>query len=179
MLYFCIRYLKFFEKIFVMWVFKDFLKKQKKAVIQKERKRILRPYGKCYDLFEIYRGLNAEYFGEKLDLHISWFGSGKLPKSSILFGSFRAEEKLIKINRVLDEERIPCFFVRYIVYHEMLHAVVPPKRGKNGKWEIHHKEYKERERKFKEFSEAATFLQEWKKKHFASQLVLENLPTTL
>lgn len=136
------------------------MKRVKKAVI-------LRPKGAVYDLQEIYDGLNREYFDAKLDLKISWFGpKEKIPKSKITFGSYNYYQELIKVNRLLDREEVPLSFVRFIVYHEMLHNVHPPKRKRRGRHHIHHSEFKAKEKEFKEFSEVAAYLQQWKKVHF-------------
>lgn len=136
---------------------------------RKKRKRniILHPQGEVFNLQEIYDSLNKEYFGAKLDLRISWFGRGKkVPKTRITFGSYNYAHKLIKVNRLLDSKDTPLSFVRYIVYHEMLHNVLPPKRKKRGRHHIHHKDFKIKEREFKEFSEANIFMKKWKKIHF-------------
>lgn len=139
------------------------------APLPKKRKIILRPIGKVYNLREIYDEINGQYFNSKLNLHITWFGSGVVPKSSILFGSYTFGLELVKVNRVLDTEEVPLSFVRYIVYHEMLHHVFPPKRGRRGRRDIHHGEFKDRERQFNEFEEAKDFLKKWRAKHFPSR----------
>ncbi|MDN3505654.1 MAG: hypothetical protein P0S96_00280 [Simkaniaceae bacterium] len=136
---------------------------------KKRNKRIiLRPFGQVYNLQEIYNEVNEKYFDAKLSLRISWFGRGEtVPKTRITFGSYNPNFKLIKVNRLLDKEHIPEYFVRFIVYHEMLHDAVPPKRKKRGTHHIHHKEFKAKEREFPEFSEVNAFIQKWKKEHFA------------
>ena len=135
---------------------------------RKKRTIVLRPVGAVYNLQEIYDSLNREYFDAKLKLRISWFGRGdKAPRTRIIFGSYHPHHQLIKVNRLLDKEGVPLHFVRYIVYHEMLHNVHPPKRKRRGRHHIHHPEFKAREREFKEFSLSRAFIEEWKKIHFA------------
>ncbi len=135
---------------------------------RKKRKRrtvVLRPYGKLYNLQEIYEELNNEYFDAKLDLRISWFGNGvSVPKTRMLFGSYNHQTKLIKINRLLDRASVPEYFVRYIIYHEMLHDLLPPIRQKNGRRSIHHKEFNAREKQFPDYALAQEFLKKWKKR---------------
>lgn len=128
---------------------------------------ILRPAGRIYHLEEIRDTINAEYFDTPLELPITWFGSGKIPKSSVVFGSYTYEMKLVKVNRVLDREDVPLSFVRYIVFHEMLHHIYPPKRGKRGRRDIHHIEFRTHEQIFRELDQAKAFLKLWRKKHFA------------
>lgn len=134
---------------------------------RKKKRIILRPIGSIYNLQEIYNALNHKYFDAKLDLRISWFGRGEIiPKTRITFGSYNHNLKLIKINRLLDKEHIPEYFVHYIVYHEMLHNLLPPKRKRRGRHHIHHNEFKSKEREFPQFSEVKTFVKKWKKVHF-------------
>lgn len=73
---------------------------------------------------------------------------------------------MVKVNRVLDREDVPLSFVRYIVFHEMLHHLYPPKRGKRGRRDIHHSEFRTHERRFQEFDQAKAFLRQWRERHF-------------
>ncbi len=135
---------------------------------KKKKARItLRPKGDLYNLEEIYHQINRDYFDSQVDAKITWFGRGvRTPKSSMTFGSYNHQLKLIKINRLLDSEAYPEFFVRYIVYHEMLHNILPPRRGSRGRRDIHHSDFKEREKAFEEFHQAKEFIKEWRKLHF-------------
>jgi predicted SprT family Zn-dependent metalloprotease len=141
-----------------------------KFLLRKKRTKriILRPFGQVYNLQEIYEQVNEEYFGAKLNLKITWFGRGEtVPKTRITFGSYTPQLKLIKVNRLLDREYIPEFFVRYIVYHEMLHEAFPPKKRKRGTHHIHHSEFKEKEKAFPHYGEVKAFIQRWKDEHFS------------
>lgn len=134
---------------------------------KKKRKIILRPTGNLYNLEQIYHQINEKYFNSQVNAKITWFGRGvRTPKSSITFGSYNHQLQLIKINRLLDTESYPEFFVRYIIYHEMLHNLFPPKRGRRGRRDIHHMEFKEREKDFEEYEQAKTFVRQWKELHF-------------
>lgn len=114
--------------------------------------------GKIYDLQSLYKRLNKEYFNNKLNLYMTWFGTAKrTARSRITFGLFHDPLKLIKINRLLDSKRFPEYFVCYVIYHEMLHYVCPAYVDERGMKHIHSKEFKEREKEFKHYHEA----QEW------------------
>jgi len=141
------------------------------AFFKKRKKRIiLRPTGSVYNLQEMCDTLNREYFDAKLDLRISWFGRGEvIPKTRITFGSYNHQLKLIKINRLLDKQDVPEYFVRYIVYHEMLHNLLPPMRRKKGRHHIHHRAFKQREKKFPHYMEAKAFVKKWRKMHFVNE----------
>ena len=57
----------------------------------------LYPFGEFYNLKEMLLSLNKEYFDEKLELKITWFGRGKIGRTRLLFGSYDAKLKLIKV----------------------------------------------------------------------------------
>src|SRR3712207_8543596 len=50
-------------------------------------------------------------------------------RNTIKLGSYSAIERLIRIHPTLDAEWVPRYFVSYIVYHELLHHVVPALRS--------------------------------------------------
>jgi len=87
------------------------------------RRLILRTRGRHHDLSVIYQRLNREYFGGAHDARISW-GILRRPASrrSIKVGSFSVEDRLIRIHPLLDHERVPGYFLDWIVFHEMLHG---------------------------------------------------------
>ncbi|MFI0434789.1 MAG: hypothetical protein ACH350_03540 [Parachlamydiaceae bacterium] len=121
----------------------------------------LQTKGDVYDLEEIYRGLNEDYFGGAVDLFITWFGERKRKNSRrVTFGLFHDPLRLIKINRLLDDEEFPPYFVAYVVYHEMLHHVCPTQVNENGFKQIHSEAFKKREAQFEYFKEARRWLRE-------------------
>lgn len=118
----------------------------------------LNPLGKQYNLKEIYDEINARYFEDKLALGITWVGNGRSkPRRRVMFGSYNQRTQLIKIHRRLDEPHVPKHFVSYVVYHEMLHHVLPPIKGKRGKRSIHHSEFLDREKMFHEYALAKEY----------------------
>lgn len=117
----------------------------------------MQPLGECRDLKEIFHELNVRYFDGQLNLPIGWFGKRHAsPRSSVRLGSYHTRDQVIKIHRLLDQAHIPEFFVSYIVYHEMLHHVLPPIRGKRRR-QIHHRAFLEREKEFAEYALAKEF----------------------
>jgi hypothetical protein len=133
---------------------------------QRKPKRILlKQSGEFHHLRKIYDEINSQYFDGKLNLNISWFGKkNAMAKRRIVFGAYLAHLRLIKIHRRLDQKEIPLFFVSFIVYHEMLHHVIPPLSGPRGRRQIHHKFFREQEKKFPAYALAKKFQQEWKKR---------------
>jgi len=123
--------------------------------------------GEFYNLQEIYQSINHEYFNNEIDLWITWYGK-LVPnnKSRVTFGLYQEQLRLIKIHRMMDRSHrfirrpfFPDFFVSYVVFHEMLHHVCPSYIDKNGRSCIHTKEFKMREKEFKDFDLAQKWME--------------------
>jgi len=115
--------------------------------------------GQYYDLKKIYNDLNRKYFKGKVSCTITW-GRRRRRKGrrSIQFGCYYDTLDLIRINPRLDSPRVPRYFIKYIVFHEMLHSIFNP-----GSPESHTKAFKEKEREFKYFHKAAA----WQEKNLS------------
>jgi predicted metal-dependent hydrolase len=74
-------------------------------------------------------------------------------RRSIKLGSYTSRDRLIRVHPALDAAFVPRFFVEYIVYHEMLHHVLPP-RLLNGRRELHGPAFLARERQFHDYQAA-------------------------
>ncbi|GAB4186363.1 MAG: hypothetical protein Tsb0015_04100 [Simkaniaceae bacterium] len=121
--------------------------------------------GEFYRLDQIYQKINKEYFDQKVDLAITWFGSVKRKaKWHRTLGYYDGENKVIKIHRLLDDPFFPPFYLDFIVYHEMLHHVYPPYYSKDGRYMTHHKTFKQQEKKFRQYQLAIN----WEKKNLNS-----------
>lgn len=121
----------------------------------------LQTRGQCYDIQKIYHDLNQEYFHNALDLHITWFGLGRKKRcNQVTFGLFHDPLRLIKINRLIDNKHFPDYFVSYVIFHEMLHAVCPVVVDERGIKQIHSPAFKKREKTFKYYDPAQKWLQE-------------------
>ncbi|WP_375793623.1 hypothetical protein O1W69_00635 [Chlamydia sp. 12-01] len=105
--------------------------------------------GKVYDLEKIYQDLNLRLFEGSLNLKIGWFGRERSGNARrVVLGSYHEEEQVIRIHRSLDRESVPLFFMEYIIYHEMVHSVVPREYSPSGRTVFHGKKFKEYERRF-------------------------------
>lgn len=125
----------------------------------------LEQQGKIYHLGELYTDINREYFDNQLNLNITWFGKhAHRNRRCITFGLYCDRLKLIKISRLLDTSFFPDYVVSFIIYHEMLHHLCPPYVDEKGLNRIHNKEFKNREKAYKEFHKA----QQWIKAHKTS-----------
>ena len=125
----------------------------------------LRSIGQVHDLDAISHDVNQRYFaGTVSDVLITW-GRKTQPhdgskRTSIKLGSYSACERLIRIHPVLDQRWVPRYFVEYIVYHELLHHLVPEARV-SGRVLLHPPEFQRRERAFQKLPRALA----WEQKH--------------
>jgi hypothetical protein len=114
--------------------------------------------GDHFDLRDIFDGINQAYFSDGVTATIGW---GRMPSSrrrrSIRFGGFFPRENLIRIHPLLDQAFVPFFFVRYIVFHEMLHALVEMEEPKPGRRRIHCGAFKGRERSYPDYARAVAW----------------------
>lgn len=123
--------------------------------------RSLLSKGTVYNLTEIYDALNEEYFANKLNLRITWFGTRQQRnRTRVTFGLYHDPLKLIKINRLLDSPVFPDYVVAFVIYHEMLHHVCPPYVDRNGLNQIHSKAFKQREKLFRYYNLAQKWIQD-------------------
>lgn len=118
----------------------------------------LNPYGKVYNLQEILNRLLQKI---PLDgVTIGWSERARRGKfRSITFGTYDKHTRQIRINPLLDDEQLPLYFLEFIIYHEMLHAVCRSQMDLTGRCSVHTKEFKELEKQFPDFEKAM----EWEK----------------
>ena len=136
----------------------------------------LQPIGRVHDLGPMARALFASEFvadfaAEPERPGITW---GRREKSkarrSIQLGSYQKARHLVRIHPVLDQPFVPAWFVRYVLFHEILHAAMPD--------EHHGPRFRARERVYPEFERAVR----WQHKHInrlirsARSGTLPNLP---
>ncbi len=115
--------------------------------------------GNFYNLQQIFDELNKEYFDDKINLRITWFGkSVQRNRSRIIFGLYHHPLRLIKINRLLDSPSYPDYLVSYVVYHEMVHHICPAYFDTRGQHHIHNKEFKKKEARFKYYDLAQSWI---------------------
>ena len=118
--------------------------------------------GRYFDLEAIFRKLNERYFGNRLRRYtITWGRRRKdRPTNEIVFGTIQEEDRMIRVHPLLDRAFIPRWFVEYVVYHEMCHAVVPDRYTKSGRRVVHHDRFWQRERKYRFFKRAKQWEEE-------------------
>jgi len=119
--------------------------------------------GQNHDLLSIFETLNDKYFGGTVDALVTWGKGGSrraAERSTVKLGSYSAVERLIRLHPVLDRPWVPRYFVSYIVYHEMLHHVIPAIVA-SGRRVLHPPAFLEREALFRDFERSLA----WEKTH--------------
>lgn len=107
--------------------------------------------GRYFDLKAIFDKLNAKYFQNRLQRYtITWGRKRKVrPREYFIFGSIQEQDRVIRIHPLLDARFVPRWFLDYVIYHEMLHSVVPDKYDRKRRRRIvHTEEFNEREKEF-------------------------------
>jgi hypothetical protein len=135
----------------------DFIRDHRHLIADRKarRQRQFNTLGRLYDLQSMYDEINNKHFSNTIDVPICW---GKLPskrnRRSIRFGSFTPEDNLIRIHPYLDQDFVPEFFVRYILFHEMLHAHLGIDVHPSGRRIIHSKTFNRMEREYPDYQRA-------------------------
>lgn len=147
----------------------DYIDENQDHILPRQR-QIKRPaalstQGRTYDLQQIFDLLNREYFKGKVDARITWGRNACRGKArrSINVGSFELEENLIRVHPGLDQEWIPDYYIQWVVYHEMLHAVHPIPVV-NGRRRFHTADFTRDEHRFANYDKAVA----WEKQNIAT-----------
>jgi hypothetical protein len=122
----------------------------------------LRHEGRYFDLQRIFDGLNERYFRKRLRGYKVMWGRRRKhrPKEYFIFGTIQEEDRVIRINPLLDQPFVPAWFLRYVLYHEMLHSVVPDEPVRGGRRRVHTEEFNRREQKFPSYRRARRWEEE-------------------
>ncbi len=127
-----------------------------------QRQLNLRHEGRYFDLQRMFDALNERYFRGRLrGYEVKWGRRRKhRPKEYFIFGTIQEEDRVIRINPSLDQPFVPAWFLRYVLYHEMLHSVVPDKAIGGGKRRVHTEEFNRREQEFPGYRRARRWEEE-------------------
>lgn len=121
----------------------------------------LRHEGRYFDLRKIFDHLNERHFRGRLRGYKVMWGRRRKhrAKDYFVFGTIQEEDRVIRINPLLDQPFVPRWFLQYVLYHEMLHSVVPDENvGKRRR--VHTDEFNRREREFPRYRQARRWEEE-------------------
>jgi hypothetical protein len=112
--------------------------------------------GRFFDLRKVFDKLNGRYFRNQLRGYTIMWGRKRKqrPREYMVFGTIYEEDRIIRIHPLLDRAFVPGWFLEYVVYHEMCHAVVPDEFDERGRRIVHHEKFHARERQFHWFRRA-------------------------
>jgi predicted SprT family Zn-dependent metalloprotease len=128
-----------------------------RARIAPPRPARVNPRGRHHDLEAIFDRLNAEHFDGAVDARIGWgFTRRRRRRRTIKTGVYLHEARLIRIHPALDSKEVPEFYVAAVVFHEMLHCVVPALEA-GVRRVVHGPEFRRLERAYPDFARARTW----------------------
>lgn len=134
--------------------------REQKHQIQKRapRRERLTTQGARFDLRALFEEVNAAHFDGKVTARITW-GRNPPPtrRRSITFGSYSQQEHLIRISPVLDLAFVPAYFIRFVVFHEMLHAHLGIDESPNGRRRVHTREFRRIEQAHPDYARVMAF----------------------
>lgn len=118
--------------------------------------------GRFFNLRAIFDKLNARYFRNRLKGYALVWGRKRKgrPRAQIVFGTIQEDDRIIRIHPLLDRSFVPTWFLEYVIYHEMCHAVIRDEFDSAGRRIVHHEKFYARERRFHWFRRAKTWEQE-------------------
>ena len=132
---------------------------QRQALIRHDREARrsgprLQAQGRHVDLDAIYQHLNRQFFANRVQASITWMRvSLQRKRTSIRFGVYDRQQKVIRIHRLLDQAFVPSYFVESIVFHEMLHQLIPARRIR-GRWHHHPLAFQQAEQAYPHYQKA-------------------------
>ncbi|MCL5022449.1 MAG: SprT-like domain-containing protein [Nitrospirae bacterium] len=134
---------------------RSFLRRNEGRMGKKPPRKIrLATAGRHHDLREIFDAVNDAYFGGRIRSAVTWgTGSSRSAVRKRTLGSYSRHTRVIRVNPVLDRRKVPRYFVEFVVYHEMLHADTETME-KNGRRLVHSKEFRRREKAFRDYHKA-------------------------
>ncbi len=124
------------------------------------RARYGSPLGMAHDLLSYLDEQNREHFNGEFKGRIGWSRRTRSSRrKTIRLGSWSPRNKLIRIHPALDDKKVPDYVLRFVVFHEMLHAMVGV--SERGKRRIYHtRDFRLREQQHPDYARAEGWIQE-------------------
>lgn len=135
-------------------VIREFIRHNSEA-IREHAEDTLVARGDHYDLEVVLESVRGLVEDAPQTIRITWGKDGR-GQRTIRLGSYEFDQKLIRIHPALDCAWVPDFFVEFVVYHELLHAVFPPS-AHGRRRALHPPAFRAREQEFPRFTDAMTW----------------------
>ena len=131
------------------------------------------PQGNFYDLEKILKQVVRDHVPERRLKNSRPVIGWSRQATSKLMGKWietpPREQNVILINRLLDDARVPSYYLEFNVYHEILHDLFSISRSR-GRWVQHSAEFQKREKAFPLYAQAM----EWEATELQNLVALEN-----
>ena len=93
---------------------------------------------------------------------VTWGRSGRSrSRHTLRLGSYDYHARLIRMHAVLDQPAVPAWFVRFVLFHELLHAELDDAPDSGARRRHHGPEFRARERAHPDFRRAS----DWERRH--------------
>ncbi|MBA3961111.1 MAG: hypothetical protein H0X40_04310 [Chthoniobacterales bacterium] len=137
-------------------------RKLSRPTLPMQRQLNLRHEGRHFDLRAIFDRMNARHFRGRLRGYKVVWGRKRRqrPKEYFIFGTIQEEDRVIRIHPLLDQPFVPGWFLEYVLYHEMLHSMVPEETDSAGRRRVHTAEFNRREKAFPRYRRARRWEEE-------------------
>ncbi len=135
------------------------------------RRTKLQTRGNTHDLnVHAHELLQTEFDGEFEQFDPPRIGWGRRSRSRtrgrLHLGSFNPNTRTIRVHPVLDQPAVPGWLVRYVLFHELLHAALPAERDSAGRLRHHGPQFRAREEAYPDHARAV----EWERQHLSKIL---------
>ncbi len=125
-----------------------------------------RAQGITWDLEELFKKLNHQYFDGSIQAIVRWSPQiGGLSTHRHLHTA-TGSHHLLTISRGYDQSSVPREAVEGVLFHEMCHIAVPPKPSQGLRRQVHHKAFREAERRY----EGYEAWRSWEARHLHKEL---------
>ncbi|HVS19217.1 MAG TPA: hypothetical protein VMT18_11500, partial [Planctomycetota bacterium] len=136
---------------------------------EQPRRERLSTRGRHHDLDALARELLTREFAGVFEARggpprVTWGRAGpSRSRHSLRLGSYDYAARVVRIHRVLDAALVPDWFVRYVLFHELLHAALE-EPDVAGRRVLHGPRFRERESRYPDFDRARS----WEARHIAA-----------
>jgi len=110
------------------------------------------------DLLKIFDALNVEFFSGTVTGGIGWRNLPLIDEATCSLALCLFQERFIKVSNVLDDSRVPIWYLKFVVYHEMLHLHLGPQQFSSDEYAFPHNDrFKSLEMRHPEYQKASEF----------------------
>jgi hypothetical protein len=106
------------------------------------------PRGRHHDLEPLFERLNREHFQGRIQALVRWSPRPGSLSTHRTVRTATGDCHVITLGQIYDDPQVPTYAVEGVLFHEMLHAVHPPRKGAGTRRHVHHAEFRRAEQAF-------------------------------